>query len=229
MNHQEKTIRRFRRHLAAVFVLKYALPLMTAYVFVWGVAVLALRAAAGVERLPLLWGLLGLAGCAAIAVARTRRHMPAASTIRALLDEQSGCGGLLMADAEQDLGGWRQRLPTLRLPRIQWDGRRAAMLLAVAAGFVLLTFLAPRGLADLNANAPLDVDREIAQLVEQIALMKGESILEPERAEMLTRKVGDLRENALGKDPARTLEALDHLRSIASQSARSGGGVCAAK
>src|SRR5215469_10652829 len=143
MELQNKAIRRFRRHLAALLLLRYALPLATAWGFAWGIAVLALRAAAGMERLPLLWGLTGLAGCLVIAAVLVRRRLPAASAVRALLDEQSGCGGLLMAGAEQELGGWRQKMPALRPPRIQWDGRRAATLLTVAAAFVLLTFLAP--------------------------------------------------------------------------------------
>ncbi|HEY7427457.1 MAG TPA: hypothetical protein VH682_24700, partial [Gemmataceae bacterium] len=177
MELQDKTMRRFRRHLAALLFLRSALPLATAWCFAWGIAVLALRAAAGMERMPLLWGLTGLAGCLVIAAVLARRRLPAARAVRALLDEQNGCGGLLMAGAEQDLGGWRQKMPALRLPRIQWDGRRAATLLAVAVGFVLLTFLAPRELADLTASSPLEVDREIVRLIEQIALLKGESIL----------------------------------------------------
>src|SRR6185312_1081835 len=104
MDLQDRVIRRFRRQLAMLFVLKYTLPLATAYAFVWGTAVLALRAAANVERGLLLWGLLGLAVCLAVALVRARRHMPSPSAVRALLDEQSGCGGLLMAGAEQDLG-----------------------------------------------------------------------------------------------------------------------------
>jgi hypothetical protein len=220
MHPQDNAIRRCRRRLALLLVLKYALPLATVWGFVWGTTVLALRAAAGMERKPLLWGLAGLAACLAAAIALARRRMPSATAIRALLDEQSGCGGLLMAGAERELGGWRQKMPTLRLPRVQWDGRRAAMLLAIAAGFVLLAFLAPQGLADLTATSPLEIDREIARLIAQIALLKGESILTPERADMLKDKLAELREHSSGKDPARTLEALDHLRNLAGEAAR---------
>ena len=226
MDLQDKAIRRFRRHLATLFVLKYALPLATAYAFVWGTAVLALRAAAGVERGPLLWGLTGLVVCIAVAIMRTRRHMPSSAAIRALLDEQSGCGGLLMAGAEQELGGWRQRMPALMLPRVRWNGRRAAMLLAIAAGFVVLSFLAPQSLADLQSQPPLEVDREIGRLLQQIALLKGESILEPKRAEMLVQKLAELQQHTSGKDPARTLEALDHVKKFASDTAREAAEEC---
>ncbi|MGH7174630.1 MAG: hypothetical protein ACRELF_07480 [Gemmataceae bacterium] len=220
MDLQDKAIREFRRHLATLFILKYTLPLATVYAFVWGTAVLTLRAAAGVERWPLLWGLTGLAVCVAVAIVRARRRMPSPTAIRALLDEQSGCGGLLMAGAEQELGGWRQRMPVLMPPRVRWDGRRAATLLAIAAGFVLLSFLAPQGLAGLQLRSPLEIDQDIGRLLQQIAVLKGESILEPKRAEMLAKIVAELHEHASGKDPARTLEALDHLRNLTQEAAR---------
>jgi hypothetical protein len=220
MNLQDKAIRRFRRHLGTLFFLKYALPLATVWAFVWGTGVLALRAAAGVERPPLLWGLAGLVVCVVAAVVLARRRLPAGSAVRALLDEQSGCGGLLMAGEEQELGVWRQKMPALALPQVRWDGRRAGTLLAIAAGFVLVSFLAPQGLADLVSGSPLEIDREVARLIEQIALLKAESILDPARAESFKDKLTDLREHASGKDPARTLEALDHLQNLASKVAR---------
>jgi hypothetical protein len=226
MDLPNKAIQRFRRHLAILFVLKYALPLATIWGFVWGTAVLVLRAAAGVERKPLLWGLVGLAGCLAAALVLARRRMPPLTVVRALLDEQSGCGGLLMAGAEQDLGGWQQRLPVLKPPPVRWEGGRAGTLLAIAAGFVLLSFLAPQGLADLQSSPPLEIDREIARLLEQIALLKGESILDPKRAETLAEMVKELHEHASGKDPSRTLEALDHAKKLASQTAREAAEEC---
>ncbi len=175
---------------------------------------------AGVERTPLLWGLAGLAVCVGAAVVLARRRLPAGSAIRALLDEQSGCGGLLMAGEEQELGAWRQKMPALALPQVRWDGRRARTLLAIAAGFVLISFLAPQGLADLTSGSPLEIDREVSRLIEQITLLKAESILDPARAESFKEKLTDLREHASGKDPARTLEALDHLQNLASKVAR---------
>jgi hypothetical protein len=226
MDLQDRAIHRFRRQVAMLFVLKYALPLATVYAFVWGTVVLALRAALEVERWPLLWGLAGLAVCVAVAVVLARRRLPSATAIRALLDEQSGCGGLLMAAAEQELGGWHQRLPALTPPRVRWDGRRSATLLAIAAGFVLLSFLAPQSLADLSSSEPLEIDQEIGRLLKQIALLKGESILDPKRAEMLMEKVSELRRHASGKDPARTLEALDHMKKLASDTAREAAEAC---
>jgi hypothetical protein len=219
MDLPNKAIQQFRWRLAALLVLKHVLPLATLWGFVWGTAVIALRAV-GVERKPLLWGLLGLAACLAGALLRARRQMPSVATLRALLDEQNGCGGLLMAGAEQELGDWRQRMPILHVPRLHWDGRRAVTLLCIAAGFVLLSFLAPQGLANLHFSSPLEIDQEIGKLLQQIALLKGEALLDAKRAETLAEKAAQLREHSSGNDPARTLEALDHLRHMTQEAAR---------
>ena len=222
MDPSDKAIRRFRRHLAMLLVLKYTLPLATVWTFAWGIAVLGLRAAAGIERLSLLWGLAGLAVVMVFGVLRARRRWPSAAAVRALLDEQSGCGGLLMAGAEQELGDWRGKLPALARPRVRWDGRRPLSLFAIATGFVLLSFLAPQGLADLASGTPLEVDHDVSRLLEQIALLKSEGILDPERADTLQEKLAGLLEDSSGKDPTRTLEALDHLRQLTGESAREG-------
>ncbi len=220
MEHPDKAIQNFRRQLAVLFVLKYALPLATVYAFVWGAVVLVLRAGTDVESKSLLWGLAGVVVCLAVAVVLARRRMPTETAMRALLDGQNGCGGLLMAEAEQELGGWRQRMPTLTSPTVRWDGRRGGTLLALAVGFVLVCFLVPKGLADLLADAPLDVGQEITRLMTQIALLKAEAVLDPKRAEALAEKLAELHEHASGKEPARTLEALDHLRHLTQEAAR---------
>src|SRR5436305_14106265 len=106
MTAHDKAVQQFGRRLAALLVFKQALGLATAWLFVWGTAVLALRAALGTPRLPLLWGLAGLAPCAAVAFVAARRRFPALAAVRALLDQQSRSGGLLMAGAEQPLGRW---------------------------------------------------------------------------------------------------------------------------
>jgi hypothetical protein len=75
-------------------------------------------------------------------------------------------------------------------------------------------------LADLRFDSPLAIDAEIGRLLQQIALLKGESILDSARAEALVEKAAKLLEHSSGKDPARTLEALDHLKKIARDTAR---------
>jgi hypothetical protein len=216
----DKAIRTFSRRLTGLLILKQGLVLATIWCFLWGTAVLVLRASAGVQRLPLVWGAAGLLVCLAAAVVRARRHRPALDAVRALLDEHGRCGGLLMAGGEQDLGGWQETVSRLTLPRIQWEGQRAWSLLAVAAGFVLLCFLVPDGLADLGGSPPLEVGRDADRLQHLLEVLTDEAILDPGRAELLTQKLNDIRRQASGKHPARALEALDHLHNLAAKTAR---------
>src|SRR5262249_8229913 len=147
MSDHERAVRRVRRNLAVVLTLKYAVGLATLWAFLWGTVVLVLRAEVGTPREPLLWGLAGLPITVALSVERARRRLPPLGTLRALLDGQGHCGGLLMAGEETELGQWDREVPALAAARVRWDGRRPWALLAAAAGFVLIAFLVPERFA----------------------------------------------------------------------------------
>jgi hypothetical protein len=220
MTTHDQTVRQFCRRLAGLFVFRQAVGFSTAWLFVWGTAVLALRAALETPQLPLLWGLAGLVPCVLLAFLVARRRFPAVAAVRALLDRDSRSGGLLMTAAEQPLGRWEKALPPLVLPQLRWHGRRAGMLMATAVAFVLLAFLVPQGLADMGSRSRLEVGKEVEKLAEQIEVLKEERVLEPSRAEDLAKKLDQVREDARGRDPAKTLEALDHLENVTRKTAR---------
>jgi hypothetical protein len=217
----DHAIARFRLRLGAWLALRSALAALTVWAFAWGTVVLALRAALGVPRPPLLWGLAAMPLALLPALWLALRRLPSASAVRALLDRHARCGGLLMAGEEVGLGGWRQALPDVAQPQIRWRGRRAWALLASAAAFVLLAFGLPqKGLAGLAGAPRLEIGREAARLTEQLDVLKEEAVLEPKRAESLKDKLRQLRDESEGRDPVKTLEALDHLQEIAHKSAR---------
>ena len=60
MNADEKAIRELTFGFAARLALRLTVGLLTAWGFLWGVAVLVLRVGVGMPRSPLLWGLLGI-------------------------------------------------------------------------------------------------------------------------------------------------------------------------
>ena len=61
------------------------------------------------------------------------------------------------------------------------------------------------------AGESLHVDAEVRQVAEKIDLLKQERILPPEKALALEKDLEQLRQEASGKDPAKTMEALDHM------------------
>ncbi len=221
MQDHDHSVRRLRQKIAFVLSCKYAVGLATVWAFVWGTVVLVLCAELGASRLILLWGLAGLPVAVAIGVAVALRRLPALSTLRAMLDERSHCGGLLMADGEAEIGNWRQEMPDTSQTTVRWSGGRSWGLLAVAAVFVALAFWVPERFAGADTSNPLEVGDKVDRLAKQIQVLKEESVLEDERADALKKKLEQLRDEAKGKEPAKTLEALDHLRDMAKNAAKS--------
>jgi hypothetical protein len=108
----------------------------------------------------------------------------------------------------------------VNVPRVRWRAGRSVSLFGLAGGFVLLSFLVPQRYVALGAGNRLEIDRDVEKLAEQIELLKEEAILEPARADSLKQKLDQLQDDASGKDPAKTLEALDHLADVASKAAK---------
>jgi hypothetical protein len=219
-NHEERAITSMRARLAALLLLRQALPALTVWAFLWGTTGLALRAALGASRVSLLWGLVTLPVALVPAIILAWRALPSRSAVRALLDQWGGCGGLLMAGEEVSLDAWRKELPLLELPALSWRGQRAWVLLGAAGAFVLFCFFVPSRLTQLLPEQRLQIDREAARLAEQIDLLAQEHALPARRAEELKKELERLRRDATGKGPAKTLEAMDHLHDTATKSGR---------
>ncbi len=218
-DNEDRAIADFRRQLAFVYFLRYGLGALTLWLFVFGVAVLALRGAVGLGRLDLLWGLLGLPVALVPAGVLALRRLPSTTAVRAVLDQHGRCGGLLMAGADHSLGDWSASLPRLQAPALRWRGRRTWGLCGVACAFVALGFLVPQSIASLGGSR-LDVSREVERLKEQIDVLEKEKVLERERAEALKIKLDQLSREASGKDPVKTLEALDYVQNDVRKSAQ---------
>jgi hypothetical protein len=218
MSRDEHLVGLFHRQLAYRLVARQSVAAATAWFFLWGTAILVLRTTQGTSALMLLWGATGLPLALALAAWVALRRLPERSAVRAMLDSRGECGGLLMAGAECDLGDWEAR-PAAELPRPRWRGGKALGLLAVAGAYVALAFLLPaRGLAP--GEPRLDIDRPAERLADQVRVLKEEKVLDPQRAEDLKQKIDELRSQSTGKEPAKTWEALDHLKEVVKQAAK---------
>jgi len=214
----EQPIRLFIRRLALLLTIKQSLAFITTWCFVWGVVALVLRAASATPRKPLLWGAIGIAIAVIAAAGLARKRLPSRGSVRALLDNRNDCGGLLMADADADLGAWR--MPEIALPRLRWRKARAVGLLIASFAFVVISILTPVRFATINAARPMDVSREVENLSAQIEALKEAQIIEEAKAEALEQKLDQLAQEASGEDPAKTWEALDHLNDAVEKAAR---------
>src|SRR5262245_12718555 len=125
----ERAINSLSRRILLVLTAKYALNYAIFWIFLWGVTVLALRAASSVPRLYLLWGFAGLLPTIVLAAVSSLKRMPPRAVIGAVVDHRSECGGLLMAAADAELGEWRNRMPVASAPRLTLSARRNGGLL----------------------------------------------------------------------------------------------------
>ena len=65
----------------------------------------------------------------------------------------------------------------------------------------------------------MQIGGEVQKLTDKIQVLKQEQILPPEKAQVLEKDLDRVRQEALGKDPAKTMEAIDHLEQSFSKAA----------
>jgi hypothetical protein len=214
----QETVGRFHAHLRRVLTIRLGLRFLLVWLMLWAAAGVLARVAFRAEQSLLLWGLVGLplAGAAAVFVAG--RKTPSASVLRAVLDRHGRLGGLLLAAGEGDVGQWGRQIPLVTPPTVRWRLGRQAILLLAALVFLAVGFLIPDRYLPLRPEA-LEIGREVQQLSEKLAVLKQEEVLPPEKAEALQQDLERIRQGALGSDPAKTMEAIDHLERSIAQSA----------
>ncbi len=206
----DKHVARLRFRLARVLVARECLTLVFAWVMLWAAAVVGLRAAFQMDRWMFLWGLPGLAVAVAVGTWLALRKLPARGALRAALDRHARLGGLLMSAGDADLGRWTPRIETVPEPALRWQPGRQVGFLAAGAAFLLAALLVPDRVLPSGARS-LEIGEEIRKLTEKLDVLKEEEILPPDRAESLENDLERVRREAQGTDPAKTMEALDHL------------------
>lgn len=192
---------------------------LTIWAFVFGTIALLLRLTTSISNTPLLWGALGFPVVAALSAWMARRRFPDPISVRAHLDNLAGCGGMLMAGVERDLSCWDVDLPK-SLPEVRWEWRRPLARLGIAASYLALCLLLPIESRFLSADSRLDLGRETERLGQQVKVLQEEKIIDSERAENLKQKLEQIRDQAAGKDPVKSLEALDHLNDVLRKASR---------
>jgi len=217
---RDRAVHAFLRKVTATLTLRHALKWSAAWLFLWGLVVLVLRAAFGADALPLVWGLAALAIILAAALVAAIRRRPSRASAYALVDRVASCGGLVMASSETPLGAWESRVPEVRTPGLRWRDRRTPVLFAAACVFVGVSFAVPRWFVAAAIGNPLRVEKEVSALKDQIEALKEEKVLTPEQAAEMEERLRQTAEAASGEDPAKTWEALDHLNEVTAKAAR---------
>jgi len=217
----ERAIHSLQRQFVFAAFQRLVLRGSAVWLFGWGVICLVARVTWQTSARQLLWGGIGLLAVLAIAAWQAWRQRPARNVLRAWLDQQNECGGLLMAASEGALGAWE--VPAFTAPRLRWRNPAAGAawgLAALAAGFVAASLLLPVQLPGAQAERALDIRREAEQLKDELAALQEAAALAPEKAQTLEQQLDQIQQEASGADPAKTWEALDQLNDALGQAAR---------
>ncbi len=207
---RQEQVARLRRRLARVFVARECLTLFFVWIMLWAATVVGLRATFRPDRLLLLWGGIGLIAAVGVAVVLAVRKLPSTGALRAAVDRHARLGGLLMAAGDTNIGDWDRQIAAVPEPALRWQARRQLGLLAGAVAFLAAALLVPDRMLPADEHA-LEIGGEIQKLTEKIEVLKEEQILPPDRVDSLEKDLEQVRENAEGKDPGKTMEAIDHL------------------
>lgn len=214
-----KEIAGLRFRIGALMVIRECLRLFFAWIMLWAAAVVGLRAVFRIDPFVLLWGGVGLVVAAVVGSLLAMRKVPSAGSLRAVLDRHGRMGGLLMAAGDTDIGQWSQQISQVPMPAVYWQSGRQWMQLTAAIGFLAAALLAPDRYLPSGGETALQLGGQMRQLAEKIQVLKQEEILPPEKAQVLERDLDRLRQDASGRDPAKSLEALDHMEQSFSKAA----------
>jgi hypothetical protein len=210
----------FARNLQWLLTLRLAVQLATVWFFTWGVVILALRIF-GVQNIYWLTvGLLAVAPLALVASWRAKKQRAPLAKIRASYDRINACGGIIMSAETHDVAAWMEQLPGVATPKLQWRSGRALLLLSSAAAFVMITLLLPNRFTHLPGRRPLQIGQIVQQLQAEVKVLAQEKIIEAPKAADLQKQLSQVQDDSLGYDPAKTWEALDHIKQSDSDEAR---------
>ncbi len=218
-----QAVESFRQRVVWLVFARLLLAWCAGWLMSWGCFILVWRGL----HLPdaqAAWGALGVIPAAIGAGAMAARLAPAPGAVLAALDARSGAQGMLLLEAEQgDLGAWAGRLPTLPELPLAWRPGRFAPVALLSALFVVAAFIVPVP-AVAEPVKPLDITADIKALNAQVELLKEQGLVDDPVAQAIKEQLNQLQGEAKGENPAKTWEALDHLKnqvqSVAEQAAQ---------
>jgi hypothetical protein len=138
------------------------------------------------------------------------RRTPPLSACLAALDAAGRAGGLMMSIGLPGAEAWHPIPPPS--PRVIWRSPRIAGGLALSAAFCLLTAILPQRLfVGLVAGGRPTVAAVTEHLAARIAQIEEEHLLPEQSVAAVSNQLAAISQTGDVADPARTLEALDHI------------------
>lgn len=207
-----QALRRFALRLALVLSARRCIIWICAWLFVFGVIVLAARVA-GLRTDVWPWlGLIGAGVTALAAVLYQMKRLPEAARVRAAYDRANRCGGLVMTQELGDVTAWFEFLGAPQVPRLRWRCVRPLGMFGLGLVFATVAVMLPDRFTRFVSGHPLEIGQVVEELQQEAQILAEEQLIPEEKASELQREMDRLKAESSGLDPQKTWEALDHLR-----------------
>ncbi|MBW8035508.1 MAG: hypothetical protein FVQ79_07725 [Planctomycetes bacterium] len=205
-------VKQLQIKLAVIFAIRHSMRFLSVLGFLLAIGVLIVRLVFSAGVLDLLWGLLVFIPGIVLAVFLAFRQIPTRKSLHAMVDSRSGCGGLIMASDETDIGNWESNISVEDILRIRWKWSRPFGIFFAAMAFVIFSFAIPQRYVNATSHQQLDINEDMTELLEQVNVLKEEDIITDEEVAQFAEKLEQLQDSADGSDPVKTWESLDHLK-----------------
>jgi len=199
-------------NLAVIFAIRHGMRFLSVLGFLLAIGVLIVRLVFSAGAMNLLWGFFIFLPGIVTAVVLAFRQIPTRKSLHAMLDSRSRCGGLIMASDETDIGNWKTNISVDDVIRIRWKWSRSFGIFTAAMAFVIFSFALPQRYVNATSHQQMDITEDMAELLEQVNLLKEEDIITDEEVARFAEKLDRLQDSADGSDPVKTWESLDHLK-----------------
>lgn len=155
------------------------------------------------------------------------RFVPSETSVRAWLDNQFSCGGVMAAEEYfPEAHHWEKKEIALTIHEKLGELIPFRVLKPLFICLLSIFFLTSAALVPIPAEESLDVkttaylEKDVQRIENKIELLKNEKVLDSQQAEQMLQTLRRLSDNADGTDPLHTFEALDALENQLDQSAQ---------
>jgi hypothetical protein len=202
---------RFRRRIAGALALRGSVKGAAFSLFAGGAIVLAMRFAGHAPDSG--WLTLEVAGGVACAAALTAfaemRRCPPVETCLAALDAATRAGGLFMIGKLPGAETWQS--PSATVPGVAWRDARLTGCLLLGVLFCAVVTALPERVFAREQERRLELTAVVEQASRQVARLEEEHLLPVQAVAALSNELTKLSGAGDASDPARVLEALDHI------------------
>ena len=205
-------IKELEKRIWSILTVRQSVAWCAAWFFLLGVVVLAVRMLTWWPTHYLVAAAGAVLPIAVFIAFRQWNQRPRLDALRAVVDKHNEAGGMVVAEGEVDMRHWEKELPELDLPEFRWRSSRPLMVFASSAVFLAVAFLLPQKHLGFAGKNNMEIGQLVGELSEEIEVLEEENILDEEKANDLEQQLDRLNKEASAQDPAKTWEALDHLK-----------------